>query len=110
MTKSSIVVERLDRAPVAKQQTELVERKGLGHPDYIIDSACEAASRALSRYYLEHYGMVLHHNLDKGLLVGGESSPEFGGGVVKQPINIIIAGIKIIPLQVVHLLCARLIR
>ncbi len=92
MTKSSIVVERLDRAPVAKQQTELVERKGLGHPDYIIDSACEAASRALSRYYLEHYGMVLHHNLDKGLLVGGESSPEFGGGVVKQPINIIIAG------------------
>lgn len=92
MIKSSIIVERLDRTPVAKQQTELVERKGLGHPDYIIDSACEAASRALSKYYLEHYGIVLHHNLDKGLLVGGESSPEFGGGVVKQPINIIIAG------------------
>ncbi|MEM2519164.1 MAG: methionine adenosyltransferase, partial [Nitrososphaerota archaeon] len=57
MWKSQIVVERLDRTPVAQQQTEFVERKGLGHPDYIIDSFCEASSRALSRYYKERYGM-----------------------------------------------------
>lgn len=92
MPKSRIVVERLDRTPVVKQQTELVERKGLGHPDYIIDAACEAASRALSKYYLEHYGAILHHNLDKGLLVGGQSRVEFGGGVVETPIYILIAG------------------
>ena len=92
MMKPSIVVERIDRIPVKDQHTELVERKGLGHPDYIIDSACECASRALSRYYLEHYGKILHHNLDKGLLVGGESKVWFGGGVVETPIYILIAG------------------
>ncbi|MEM4968413.1 MAG: methionine adenosyltransferase, partial [Nitrososphaerota archaeon] len=92
MWKSQIVVERLDRTPVAQQQTEFVERKGLGHPDYIIDSFCEASSRALSRYYKERYGMILHHNLDKGLLVGGSSRVWFGGGVVEVPIYIVIAG------------------
>lgn len=92
MWKSQIVVEKLDRVPVNLQQTEFVERKGLGHPDYIIDSACEAASRALSRYYKERYGMILHHNLDKGLLVGGSSRVWFGGGEVKDPIYILIAG------------------
>ncbi len=92
MWKSQIIVERIDRLPVASQQTEFVERKGVGHPDYIIDSACEAASRALSRYYKEKYGSVLHHNLDKGLLVGGSSRAWFGGGVVEEPIYILIAG------------------
>lgn len=92
MWKSQIIVERIDRIPVASQQTEFVERKGVGHPDYIIDSACEAASRALSRYYKERYGLILHHNLDKGLLVGGSSNAWFGGGIVREPIYILIAG------------------
>lgn len=92
MQKSSIVVERISRLPVKYQHVELVERKGLGHPDYIIDSACEAASICLSRYYLENFGQILHHNLDKGLLVGGRSKVWFGGGVIEEPIHIIIAG------------------
>ncbi|MEM3544668.1 MAG: methionine adenosyltransferase, partial [Nitrososphaerota archaeon] len=92
MWKSQIIVERLDRVPTICQQTEFVERKGVGHPDYIIDSACEAASRALSRYYKERYGSIFHHNLDKGLLVGGSSRTWFGGGVVEAPIYILIAG------------------
>ncbi len=90
--KSKIVIERLDRLPVRLQKSELVERKGLGHPDYIIDAACESASAALSRYYLDHFGTILHHNLDKGLLVGGESRAWFGGGEVKTPIYILVAG------------------
>jgi len=92
MPRSRIVVERIDRVPVKDQHTELVERKGLGHPDYIIDSVCESASRALSRYYIERFGQILHHNLDKGLLVGGQSNVWFGGGVVETPIYILIAG------------------
>ena len=36
--------------------------------------------------------MILHHNVDKGLLVGGRSNPRFGGGEVIEPINIIVAG------------------
>ncbi|MCS7146462.1 MAG: methionine adenosyltransferase [Nitrososphaerota archaeon] len=92
MQRTSIVFERISGKPVSKQYVEIVERKGLGHPDYIIDSVCEAASVALSRYYLENFGRVYHHNLDKGLLVGGRSTPVFGGGTVDEPIYILIAG------------------
>jgi len=88
----NIVVEEVKWQPVETLSVELVERKGIGHPDYIADSIAEVASRALSRYYIEHYGTILHHNLDKVLLVGGQANPRFGGGEVLQPIYIIIAG------------------
>ncbi len=90
--KRNIVVEEVNWQPVESLNVELVERKGLGHPDYIADSVAEAASRALSKYYIEKYGTILHHNLDKVLLVGGQASPRFGGGEVLQPIYIIVAG------------------
>lgn len=73
-------------------KVELVERKGLGHPDYIADSASEEASKALCRYYLKEFGTILHHNLDKTLLVGGQANPKFGGGELLEPIYIIVAG------------------
>ena len=73
-------------------EIELVERKGLGHPDYIADSASEEASRKLSLYYLKRYGTILHHNLDKTLVVGGQAAPRFRGGEVLQPIYIIVSG------------------
>ena len=92
MATRNIVVESIRWQPIEEHNVELVERKGLGHPDYISDAIAEAASRALSRYYLERYGTVLHHNLDKVLLVGGQASPRFGGGDVLQPIYIIVAG------------------
>ncbi|MEM2757435.1 MAG: methionine adenosyltransferase, partial [Sulfolobales archaeon] len=44
------------------------------------------------KYYLKRYGLILHHNLDKVLLVGGQSAPKFGGGEVLHPIYIIVAG------------------
>ncbi len=88
----NIVVEEVKWQPVETLTVELVERKGIGHPDYIADSVAEAASRALSKYYIERYGTILHHNLDKVLLVGGQANPRFGGGEVLQPIYIIIAG------------------
>ncbi|MEM4328650.1 MAG: methionine adenosyltransferase [Candidatus Caldarchaeum sp.] len=89
---SFVSVEPLDRTPVDQQEIEMVERKGLGHPDYIIDSACEEASLMLSKYYLKEFGRVLHHNVDKGLLVGGRAYNTFGYGRVEEPITIIIAG------------------
>jgi len=87
-----ISVETLSTKTVEEQEAEFVERKGLGHPDYIIDSVCEEASRALSKYYLDNFGSILHHNLDKGLLVGGSAEKWFGGGVLKERIYICIAG------------------
>jgi S-adenosylmethionine synthetase len=92
MKTPKIILERLRAAPVHKHKVEIVERKGLGHPDHIVDSSSEAVSRALAKYYLEEFGKILHHNVDKGLLVGGKAEWEYGGGRVLEPIEIIIAG------------------
>jgi S-adenosylmethionine synthetase len=71
---------------------EVVERKGLGHPDTICDALAETLSRNLSREYRRRFGDVLHHNVDKALLRGGQSAPTFGGGTVLAPISIFLAG------------------
>ncbi len=92
MQGRNIRVEAVSWTPVEEQMVELVERKGIGHPDYIADAASEASSVILSKYYLEHYGYILHHNLDKVLLVGGQAKPVFGGGEILHPIYIIVAG------------------
>lgn len=78
---------RVDALPV-----EVVERKGLGHPDSVCDAIAEAFGTALSRAYVERFGRVLHHNVDKVLLVGGESAPAFGGGRVLRPMVLHLAG------------------
>lgn len=71
---------------------EIVERKGRGHPDSLCDALAENLSIGLSRFYLERFGAILHHNVDKALLVGGAARPAFGGGEVLEPIEIILAG------------------
>ena len=88
----NIVVESIRWQPIEEHNVELVERKGVGHPDTITDAVAEEASRSLSRYYMEKYGAILHHNLDKVLLVGGQAAPRFGGGDILQPIYIVISG------------------
>lgn len=80
-----------DRAP-DRDTVEVVERKGAGHPDTLCDAIAEELSRALARHYLERFGRILHHNVDKVLLVGGASAPRFGGGEVTEPIELILAG------------------
>jgi len=82
----NIIVEDLKQIPLEKQRIEIVERKGLGHPDYICDAVMDTLSINLSKIYLEKAGTILHHNVDKSLLVAGESEPRFGGGTLKQPI------------------------
>jgi S-adenosylmethionine synthetase len=77
---------------VENLNVEIVERKGLGHPDYIADGVAEAVSRGLCNYYLSHYNTILHHNVDKVLVVGGQANPRFGGGEVLHPIRIIVSG------------------
>jgi S-adenosylmethionine synthetase len=81
----NIIVEKLKQTPLEKQRLEIVERKGLGHPDYICDAVMDQISLRLSKEYLEKAGTILHHNVDKSLLVAGEAEPRFGGGIVKQP-------------------------
>jgi S-adenosylmethionine synthetase len=71
---------------------EVVERKGRGHPDTLCDGIAEEISRALSRHYLERFGAVLHHNVDKVLLAAGQSRAELGGGELVAPLEITLAG------------------
>ena len=88
----NISVEELVHTPIEEQATEIVERKGVGHPDSIADGLGEAVSRALSKMYLERYGRILHHNTDQVEVVGGQSAPRFGGGVFLEPAYILLVG------------------
>jgi len=80
-----LVVNELRQTPVSDQGLEIVERKGLGHPDHICDAIMNEVSVSLSKEYIKRYGQVLHHNIDKGLLAAGEVRRSFGGGEVKRP-------------------------
>lgn len=83
-------VEIIKNIPTQDQAVEIVERKGTGHPDYICDSVMESISVALSREYMKLFGRVLHHNIDKCLLVAGQVDKWFGGGKVIKPMEFII--------------------
>ena len=88
----TLLVGLLESPSPASLPLEMVERKGLGHPDTICDALVENLSRALSRLYLDSFGTILHHNVDKALLCGGAARPAFGGGEVTEPIDIYLAG------------------
>jgi S-adenosylmethionine synthetase len=88
----NIVIEPLRTVHIEDQVVELVERKGLGHPDSIADGVAESVSRALSQLYLDEYGRILHHNTDETQVVGGASEPKFGGGRVTKPVYILLVG------------------
>lgn len=85
-----VIVEQQPIIPVGRRETEFVERKGIGHPDSICDAVMEAISLDLSRAYLERAGQVLHHNIDKGLLVAGRTTPKLGGGTVEAPMRLVV--------------------
>lgn len=85
----NIIVEEFKQTPLEKQKFEIVERKGLGHPDTICDAILDQVSVRLSKEYLDRFGTIMHHNADKSLLVAGEVETKFGGGNVKQPMLLI---------------------
>jgi len=86
----NLFVEQLIQTPVEDQDIEIVERKGLGHPDTLCDAIANYASVALCHEYQRAFGRILHHNLDKALLVAGGSCPKAGGGTVEKPMRLIL--------------------
>ncbi|WP_456472056.1 methionine adenosyltransferase, partial [Methanocaldococcus sp.] len=88
----NIFVKKLDCKGIEEQEIEIVERKGLGHPDSICDGIAESVSRALCKMYIEKFGTILHHNTDQVELVGGYAYPKFGGGEMVNPIYILLSG------------------
>jgi S-adenosylmethionine synthetase len=90
--RPSIVVQIAPRPPLTRRPVEMCEHKGVGHPDTLTDGACEAAAVALAQAYVSAFAQVLHFNVDKGLLIAGQSEPRFGGGRIVEPIRLIVCG------------------
>ncbi|MCU4719173.1 methionine adenosyltransferase [Halapricum hydrolyticum] len=92
MSQRNIRVQPTEDRAVEDQDVEIVERKGIGHPDSICDGVAESVSRALAQEYLDRYGTVLHYNTDETQLVAGTAAPAFGGGEVLDPIYLLVVG------------------
>jgi len=92
MTERNIHVQQASGRAVEDENVEIVERKGIGHPDSICDGVAETVSRALAQTYLDRFGTVLHFNTDETQLVAGSSAPAFGGGEVLEPIYLLVVG------------------
>lgn len=86
---NSPFVQVSSQKPVSDQRVEMVERKGLGHPDTICDSIMENAAIVLCREYQAAFGRIPHFNLDKCLLVAGRTEPRLGGGRVLDPMRLV---------------------
>jgi S-adenosylmethionine synthetase len=92
MTERNIQIEALDRPTTETQTVEIVERKGIGHPDSLCDGIAESVSRSLAAAYKERVGRVLHYNTDETQLVAGSAAPAFGGGEILEPIYVLVVG------------------
>lgn len=71
---------------------EFIEVKGPGHPDSLADALANALSRGYSLDTLKKFGAVLHHNIDKMMLLGGASYVSFGEGYLTKPIRVLLNG------------------
>lgn len=73
-------------------EVEVVEKKCSGHPDTLADALAEHLSCEYSKYTLERFGFVLHHNFDKVGIMGGSANVEFGAGKIVNPIRVLLNG------------------
>jgi S-adenosylmethionine synthetase len=92
MAKKNIHVAGIDEIPLPKRNIEIVERKGIGHPDSVADALAEEVSKALCRMYIREYGHILHHNTDETQIAAGQAAPRFGGGAIIDPSYILLVG------------------
>lgn len=71
---------------------EMVERKGVGHPDTMCDAMAERMSRYYSKYCLQEFGGIAHHWFDKVTLYGGGADIDFGHGELTSPYRVKVFG------------------
>jgi len=87
-----LIISFSNQKTVPELPVEMVERKGKGHPDSLCDAAAEEVSIELSKYFLNKYNRIFHHNVDKAVLAGGQARVEFGGGEITEPIYLLMVG------------------
>lgn len=90
MSHDSIAINR--RPSPAELPDEVVERKGIGHPDTLADALAERMSIAYARHTRARFGAVLHHNLDKLYLRGGHSRTGLGLFEMTEPVVLVVGG------------------
>ncbi|WP_367140629.1 MULTISPECIES: methionine adenosyltransferase [Streptomyces] len=71
---------------------EIVERKGIGHPDTLADGIAELASIRYAQYCQREFGAALHHNLDKVTVFGGRALFSDADGSYDRPLRIVFGG------------------
>jgi S-adenosylmethionine synthetase len=91
MDRNIVVVEATGQF-IEDIPVEIVERKGIGHPDSLCDGIAERISVEYTRWCQDNLGVLLHHNFDKVQLVAGEVEVGYGGGFLLKPIRVQIAG------------------
>ncbi|MFA5133684.1 MAG: methionine adenosyltransferase [Patescibacteria group bacterium] len=75
-----------------QQTSDIVERKGIGHPDTLADLIAEDFSNTYSKYCLKKFGGILNHWVDKIVLSGGVSELEYGSKKIIKPITAYLFG------------------
>ncbi len=88
MDKSNLLVYSSGKPYIDDTEFEIVERKGIGHPDTLCDTIAEKMSQTYSQYCLDRYGVILRHMVDKIALSGGAAKVKFGGGEMQKPIKL----------------------
>ncbi|MGC9048879.1 MAG: methionine adenosyltransferase, partial [Patescibacteria group bacterium] len=81
---------KINNQTIDKQPVEIVERKGLGHPDTICDLVVDQLSIRISQIYLKEFGTICHFNFDKAFLAAGTAENRFGGGKIVKPMLFVI--------------------
>ncbi len=88
MDKNNLVVCVSGQKRIEECEYEVVERKGIGHPDTLCDTIAERISQSYSQFCLAHYRLILRHMVDKIALSGGSAKVKFGGGEMQKPIRL----------------------
>ncbi len=71
---------------------EVVERKGIGHPDTVADQLAEVVSIEYTKYCINTFGYPLAHNVDKIGVMGGKPNIDWGMGELEKPIRVLLNG------------------
>jgi S-adenosylmethionine synthetase len=82
----------IDTVQLSGQDFEIVERKGKGHPDTLADRLAERLSIAYSNLTKKEAGLILRHQFDKLLLMGGRCKVGYGSGEFISPVRLVLDG------------------
>lgn len=84
-------VEKVYQNP-EDRRIEIVERKGIGHPDTLADALAESVSMEYARYCKANFGAILHHNVDKLYIGAGHFKIGYGFCEMLEPVKVFVNG------------------